>query len=141
MHVPVSRRLFATIVASTLAAGCVARSNVHELPGPEPPRWGSRAWHEYLRRQSDSISQLDPARQADSAAAHGDLHLLAVNGFVLVVPGFNGDVAKYPYPIYVFPATSDAFEGEDHIHYSQVVADYAKAYNTVILAHVPQGRD
>jgi len=82
---------------------------------------------------------IDPVREANSAIARGDFHLLAVNGYALIVPGLERDWPKYHHAIYVFQATSDAFEGEDHIRYSGVAYDYAKAYNAVVLAHAPPG--
>ena len=124
------------LLASVLGLSCIARGagQLQPMPGPNPPPWGSPSWHEYLSRQTDSIAALDPARQADSAILRGDFHLLALNGYALIVPGLERDWPKYRLGIYVFRATSDSFQGEDHIRYSRTAYEYARAYNAVILA-------
>ena len=127
-------------LALAFVAGCGPSHAqiVRPLPGPEPPPWGTSAWHTYLRRQTDSLVARDPQRDADSAVSRGDLHLLAISGYALIVPGLKRNWASYGHPIYLFRATGDHLEGPDHITYSRAAYDYAKAYNAVVLAHVPQ---
>ena len=131
------------LLAMTMTTGCAQSraQNVHPMPGAEPPQWGSPLWHAYLQRKTDSLLARDPRRDADSAVSRGDLHLLAVNGYALIVPGLDKNWPRYEYPIYVFPATGDHLEGVEHIAYSRAAYDYAKAYNRVVLAHVPQGHE
>ncbi len=108
------------------------------MPGAEPPKWGSAAWHDYLIRQMDSLRSRDPVADAKSAVARRDFHLLALSGYALNVPGLEREWPKYPHQIYVFRATSDALEGEDHMRYTGIAYDYAKAYNAYVLGQLPR---
>ena len=136
------------ILALALLAGCAhptarpveplaaPEHGVTPMPGEEPPQPGTPIWHDYLRRQTDSLLARDPRAEAVSAVRRGDFHLLAVYGIYPVVPRLEHEWPRYAYPIYVFRATSDALKGEDHARYCSVAYDFAKAYNAVILAHV-----
>ena len=121
--------------ALAIAFGCSHRRSldVRPLPGPEPPRWGTPAWRQYLTHVTDSLRTVDPYDAADSAAARGDFHLLAVLGYSLYVPALAGYPQSFDHPVFYFPAGSDAIEGKEHSLYMRVTSAYAEDYNSTIL--------
>ena len=89
-----------------------------------------------LNGRSDSLLQLDPARELERAIAGGDWRFVGVAGYVVIAPGVAFSDSLYPKDlkeIRVIEGTSDFVIGEAGERLNRVAAQYAEQYNRLLL--------
>ena len=82
------------------------------------------------------IESANPEADAKKAISEKDYRLLAIHGFVLMIPGVNKeDWIEYEQIYGVFPieGTSDALINEEHARLQNLAFEYGARYNKVIL--------
>jgi hypothetical protein len=110
--------------------GIVSQTRATGLPSSSPE----------LARRADSLSRLDPVREARAAIARGEIHFLAVCGYACMPAGVpldsirssNDSLALQADSLRAIPGTSDAVFNDDVARLNEVAAEYVKRYNRVI---------
>jgi hypothetical protein len=106
---------------------------------PVTPESSSQGYQAFVRAQLDSVLAANPDSDAILRIGRSDFSLLALQGYALYVPGFNGDWQEYGriYGLYVIVPGCEIVDGLG-MRFCQAARAYAERYNTVILRHLPQ---
>jgi len=95
-----------------------------------------------LQTRLASLRARDAAHDAAMAAEQGDYHLLGVQSYALYVPGLERehDWLRYArrYGVRSIAGTREVFKNQLEWDYQQSAAEYATAYNRVVLKMLPQ---
>ena len=121
-------RPFLILFVSCFLAACADKE-------PEPQKYE-------LTQTLASLDLVDPASDAKSNFAKGDLRLRGVNGFSCSYPGRQSPemnkVAR-DHGIHCLPGTTDFAESSEHQSLIRQAATYSAAYNEALVRLIAQG--
>ena len=89
-------------------------------------------------RQLRWLEAADPISDAYAALSKNDKRLVGVNGYTWIIPGVEEqrkDDYRNRYGLRILEGTSDVIVNSEHGRLVGLAGQYAKKYNTYILAH------